>query len=178
MGASLTEPALRSSRARGGPGDVLLRIAGEAVFLEIVTFGPDEKLELNEEHQHRHWLHLMALARSPVYWEGYVPGFLNKADETRWLQETKDAADRCVQTGQPTQIPGPDGQLLIVRPDNPTERTTTTGPGLDLEFSHRLERILDKKGAQTVGAGIRAGSGSRTTAGCMICILSPACRST
>jgi hypothetical protein len=154
LGASLGASVEVEPGKAGGPGDVLLRMAGEAVFLEIVTFGPDEKLQLNEEHQHRHWLHLITLARSPVYWEGYVPGFLNKADETRWLRATKDAADRCVQTGQPTQIPGPDGRLLIVRPGNLTERTATTSPGLDLEFSHRLEYILDKKGAQTVGAGI------------------------
>jgi hypothetical protein len=32
----------------GGPGDLLLRWAGQEVFLEVVTFGPDENTETEE----------------------------------------------------------------------------------------------------------------------------------
>jgi hypothetical protein len=154
MAASLESTVEVEPGKAGGPGDVPVRSAGEEVFLEIVTFGPDEKLELDDEHQHRHWLHLMALARSAVYWEGHVPGFLNKSDEAKWLEQTTDVAAQCARTGQPAELPGVDGQLLIARPGDQAAGTGMTGPGLDLEFSRRLEGILDKKGAQTSGAGI------------------------
>jgi hypothetical protein len=138
----------------GGPGDVLLRTTGEDVFLEIVTFGPDEKRELEEAHQQRHWMHLMMLARAPVYWEGYVPGFLNKADEAKWLQATTDAANSCLRTGQPEELTGPDGKILIVRPGKQPAGTRTFGPNLNMDFTARLAHVLDKKGAQTRGAGL------------------------
>ena len=138
----------------GGPGDVLLRSGNQEVFLEIVTFGPDQTRELDEAHQQRHWLHLMDLGREDFYFEGYVPGFLNKADEARWLQATSEAAAECLRTGQPVEIPGPDGQRLTVRPDEQKPGTGTHGPYLDLDFSAKLASILDKKGAQTQGAGV------------------------
>ena len=150
LGASVTvEPG-----KAGGPGDVLLRSSAEEVFLEIVTFGPDEARELDEAHHQRHWKHLFALANGPIYWEGYVPGYLNKAEEARWLQVTTDAAAQCAKTGQPVEITGPDGRVLVVRPGKQPPGTGTYGPNLDLDFSTRLARILDNKGAQTRGAGV------------------------
>lgn len=154
IGAYLGAEVMVEPGKSGGPGDVLLRSAGHEVFLEVVTFGPDEARELDERHQQRHWLHLMELGRENVYWEGYVPGFLNKVDEARWLQGTKDAAAECVRTGQPVEIPGPDGQRLVVRPDEQNPGTGTHGPYLDLDFSAKLASILDRKGAQTQGAGV------------------------
>jgi hypothetical protein len=150
LGASVTvEPG-----KAGGPGDVLLGHPGEEVFLEIVTFGPDETREIEEGHQQRHMMHLMALANVPIYWKGYVPGYLNKADETTWLRLTTDAAAQCVRTGKSFEIPGPDGQVLVVKPGKQPPGTGTFGPNLDLDFSARLTHILDRKGAQTRGAGI------------------------
>src|SRR5262249_13823019 len=135
-------------------GDVLLRSARGEMFFEIVTFGPDESREHEEGHQRRHWMHLAALARPPIYWEGYVPGYLNQANEAACLQVTTDAPAQRVQTRQPVEIPGPDGQQLVVRPGKPPPGTRTFGPQLDLDFSTRLARILDKKAAQTRGAGV------------------------
>ena len=145
--------ALEPGKA-GGPGDVLLRSTSHEVFLEIVTFGPDPSRELDEAHQHRHWRHLVALSHENIHWEGYTPGFLNKAEEKKWLQATTDAAAKCMRTGQPVEIPGPDDQRLIVKPNPQDPGTGTHGNYLDLDFSTKLARKLDQKGAQTQGAGV------------------------
>lgn len=154
IGAYLGADVAVEPGKQGGPGDVLLRAANQEVFLEIVTFGPDPTREQDEAHQQRHWLHLMKLGRENIYWEGYVPGFLNKAEEAQWLQATTAAADQCKQTGQPVEVPGPEGQRLTVRPGKQPTGTGTTGPYLNLDFSTRLAGILDRKGAQTRGAGV------------------------
>lgn len=150
LGASI---AVEPGKA-GGPGDVLLRSPRGEVFLEIVSFGPDESRELDEGHQERHWMHLMALGRAGIHWDGYVPGFLNKADESKWLEATKEAAAECVRAGQPVEVPGPDRQRLTVRSGKQPAGTGTFGPQLNFDFSVRLTRILDRKGAQTRGAGV------------------------
>jgi hypothetical protein len=129
-------------------------VGREEVFVEIVTFGPDENREFQEAHQQRHAMHLLGLASAPVYWEGHVPGYLNQADEARWIQATTDAAARCAQTGQPVEVPGPEGHVLVIRPGVPPPGTGLSGPELTLNFSTRMARILDRKGAQTRGAGI------------------------
>jgi hypothetical protein len=54
-------------------------------------------------------MHLWALAAPAIYWEGYIPGFLNQADEARSVKATTDAAAQCAQTGQPVEVPGPEG---------------------------------------------------------------------
>jgi hypothetical protein len=154
MGAYLGATVALEPGKSGGPGDVLLQSAGHEVFLEVVTFGPDETREMDERHQQRHWFHLMEMERDNLHWDGYVPGFLRKADEARWLQATREAAAECLRTGRPVEIPGPDGQRLIVRHDEQNPGTRTHGPYLDLDFSAKLASILDKKGAQTHGAGI------------------------
>lgn len=154
IGAFLgAEVAVEPAKA-GGPGDVLLRAGGGEIFLEIVTFGPDNSRELEERHQQRHFMHLMALAATAIYWEGHVPGCLNPAEEARWTTATADAAVHCARTGQPVEIPGPDGQFLVARPGPAPAGTRLYGPELPLNFTDRLVRILDKKGAQTRGAGI------------------------
>lgn len=154
IGAYLGADVAVEPGKQGGPGDVLLRTANQEVFLEIVTFGPDPTREQDEAHHERHWLHLTSLGRGKVYWEGYVPGFLNKADEAKWLQATTAAAEQCQLTGQPVELPGPEDQRLTVRPGSQPPGTGTTGPYLNLDFSARLAGILDRKGAQTRGAGV------------------------
>ncbi len=138
----------------GGPGDILLRTGGQDLFVEIVTFGPDGNRELEERHQQRHFLHLTALAAIAVHWEGYIPGHLNPADEAQWTRATSEAAEQCAGTGQPVEIPGPDGHVLTVRPGAPPAGTRLYGPELHLNFSDRLSGIIERKGAQTRGAGI------------------------
>jgi hypothetical protein len=139
----------------GGPGDVLLRWPDHDLFLEVVTFGPDENNEFEDKHHRRHFLHLIGLRpAAPVYWEGDIPGFLNKADEVAWIQATTDAAYRCAQTGAPAEIPGRDGTRLVVQPGEAPRGTSTRGPYVESDDGARLARILDRKGAQTRGAGI------------------------
>jgi hypothetical protein len=138
----------------GGPGDVLWNSPHGQVFIEIATFGPDPAREQEETQHHRHWMHLLALTDGPIWWEGYIPGFLNKADEARWLQVTAVAAARCRETGQVTEVPGPNGTSLCARPGRQPAGTGTFGHPLDLDFSARLDRILDEKGAQTQDAGV------------------------
>jgi hypothetical protein len=147
------EVAVEPGKA-GGPGDVLWNSPHGQVFIEIATFGPDPARELEEAHHDRHWMHLLALADGPIWWEGYVPGFLNRADEARWLQATAVAAAQCRETGRPTEVPGPNGTSLFARPGRQSADTGTFGPPLDLDFSARLERVLDQKGAQTQDAGV------------------------
>lgn len=139
----------------GGPGDVLLRWPGHDLFLEVVTFGPTRTTSSRTKHHHRHFLHLIGLRPAgPVYWEGDIPGFLNKADEAAWTQATTEAADRCAQTGEPVEIPGRDGTCLVVRPGEAPRETSTRGSYVESDDGTRLARIIDRKGAQTRGAGI------------------------
>jgi hypothetical protein len=154
VGAYLSASVTVEPGKAGGPGDVLLRWPGQKVFLEIVTFGPDPSREMEEAHHQRHMLHLMGLAKGPIYWEGFVPGYLYQADEDAWLRVTVRAAAQCLQTSQPVEIPGPDGQVLTVRYGSQPEGSGTYGPDLNLDFSTRLTRVLERKGAQTRGAGI------------------------
>lgn len=154
IGAFLGATVRVEPEKAGGPGDVLMRAGGEDIFLEIVTFGPDNRRELDERHQHRHLMHLMALADTAIYWKGYVPGYLSPAEEARWTSATADAAVQCARTGHPVEIPGPRGQVLAVRPGLAPAGTGLYGPDLALDFTDRLAHILDKKGAQTRGAGI------------------------
>ena len=139
----------------GGPGDVLLRWSGHELFIEIVTFGPDEQSALEDKHHQHHFLHLLSLRPTEsVYWEGDIPGFLNKTAEAAWMLATADAAAHCAHTGQAVEIPSPDGTLLTVRPGAAPPGTSTEGPYLETDDGARLARILDRKGAQTRDAGI------------------------
>lgn len=155
IGEFLGATAVLEPGKSGGPGDVLLRWSGHDLFLEVVTFGPDENKEFEDRHHHRHFLHLIGLRpAAPVYGEGDIPSFLNKADEAAWIQATTDAAGRCAQTGKPVEIHGHDGTCLVVRPGEASPGTSTRGPYVESDDASRLIRILDRKGAQTRGAGI------------------------
>ena len=139
----------------GGPGDLLLRWSSQEVFLEVVTFGPDENNESEDKHHDQHFLHLLSLRPGePVYWEGDIPGLMNKTDEAAWIQATGEAAARCAQTGEPVEIPGRDGTCLIVRPGAAPTDTSTKGPYVESDDGSRLARKIDRKGAQTRGAGL------------------------
>jgi hypothetical protein len=134
---------------------VLLSWPGRDVFFEVVTFGPDDLSGMQDKYRDQHFLHLLSLRPTkPIYWEGDIPGFLNKTDEAAWIQATTDAATRCTQTGEPMDIPGADGTCLIVRPGTAPPGTATKGPYVETDDGARLTRRLDRKGAQTRGAGI------------------------
>lgn len=139
----------------GGPGDLLLRWRGHEVFLEVVTFGPDVASEAEDKHHERHFLHLLSLRPGePIYWEGDIPGLLNPTDEAEWIRATNAAAARCEQTGEPVDIPGRDGTCLTVLSGSAPKGTSTRGPYLTSDDGSRLSRSIDRKGAQTRGAGI------------------------
>jgi hypothetical protein len=139
----------------GGPGDVLLRWRSHEAFLEVVTFGPDENTEMEDKHHHWHFLHLLSLnPDGSIHWKGDIPGLLNRNDEATWIQATTEAAARCVQTGEPIEIPGRDGTCLVVRPGPTPRDTSTKGPYVESDDGSRLARKMDQKGAQTRGAGV------------------------
>jgi hypothetical protein len=52
------------------------------------------------------------------------------------------------------EIPGPDDECLVVKPDPQDPGTGTHSGYLNLDFGARLASILDRKGAQTQGAGV------------------------
>jgi len=52
------------------------------------------------------------------------------------------------------EVPGPDGHALVVRPGVAPASTRLSGTEVTLNFSTRLARILDKKGARPWGARI------------------------
>jgi hypothetical protein len=141
-------------RASGSPGDALLSWPSHDVFFEVVTFGPDDLSGMRDKYHDLHILHLLSLRPTePVYWEGDIPGFLNKTDEAIWIRATADAATHCAQTGEPVEIPGADGACLVVRPGAAPPGTTTRGPYAETDDGARLASRLDRKGAQTRGAG-------------------------
>jgi hypothetical protein len=148
------EVALEPGKS-GGPGDVLLRWSGHEAFLEVVTFGPDENSEVEDKHHHQHFLHLLSLRPTePIYWEGDIPGLLNRTDEAAWIKATTEAAASCAQTGEPVEVPGRDGTCLIVRPGAAPPGTSTKGPYVESDDGSRLARKIDRKAAQTRSAGI------------------------
>jgi hypothetical protein len=139
----------------GGPGDVILRIGGREVFLEIVTFGPDETVEFEDMHHHAHSAHLLQLCGTrDIFWEGDVPGFLNKHDETVWYAHTEAAAAECAATGEHVEVGGKDGTCLVVRPGKPPAGARTLGPYLESNDGIRLAKIISRKGVQTRGVGV------------------------
>ena len=72
---------------------MLISWPGHDIFFEVVTFGPDDLNGMQDKHHHQHFLHLLSLRPAePIYWEGDIPGFLNKTDEATWIQATTDAA--------------------------------------------------------------------------------------
>lgn len=150
-GAEVTLEPGKSS----GPGDLLLGWRGHEIFLEVVTFGPDVTSEAEDKHHQQHFLHLLSLRPGePVYWEGDIPGLLNPVDEAAWIRATNEAAAHCAQAGEPVDIPGRDGSCLTVRPGTAPKGTSTHGPYLTSDDGSRLARSIDRKGAQTRGAGI------------------------
>jgi hypothetical protein len=150
-GAAVT---LEPSKA-GGPGDVLLKVHGTELFIEVVTFSPDRSFTQQDEYIHRHTSHLHFVeGRQPVHFEGNVPGFLPKAAEERWMRETEEAAAQCADTDQAAEMPNGNDGRLVVKPGPAPKGTTLTGPLMESDQSRRLVEIMRKKGTNTRGAGL------------------------
>jgi hypothetical protein len=159
----------------GGPGDVLWKSPHGQVFVEIATFGPDPACELEERHHDRHWMHLLVHADGQIWWDGYVPGLLNKVDEARWLDATAAAAARRRETGQPSEIPGLDGTSLYARPGRQPAGTGTFGPRSFSTLVPALTASSMRKEPRPRTLVLR-GYGSKTTAERTRSTHSPACR--
>jgi hypothetical protein len=152
IGASVGADVRLEPGKTGGPGDVLLRRADSEVFLEIVTFGPDQSGELQDIAFHRHFEQLTALARTEMYWEGHVPGFLHPADEDAWQSAVADAAERCNRTHSPAPVEDRWGDL-VARPGRAPEGSQLTGPDVGTDAGPRLASLLAKKARQIRHAG-------------------------
>ncbi|MFD7894559.1 hypothetical protein [Streptomyces sp. NPDC059743] len=151
MGASRRFPVeLEPTKATGGPGDV--RIG--PVFIEVVTFAEDQKLQDYEKFRQRCRVHLLRLDRKrDIYWEGDSPELLNRDDLADWEKQTEEAAERCASTGTAVEVVSGAGRRLTVRPGQAPEGTTLTGATVESDQGKRLLGKVRGKCAKTAGAG-------------------------
>jgi hypothetical protein len=82
LGASIGAEVVVEPAKVAGPGDVLLRLGGREVFVEIVTALPQPNHD--EEAYDRHVMRLPTL-KGEAFREGDVPGLLNRADRRAWF---------------------------------------------------------------------------------------------
>jgi hypothetical protein len=129
---------------------VLIRLGNRELFLEIVGFGPVANTD--EVAYSRHLERLMG-SEDGQYWDGDVPGFLNRADEASWQAAVADAAVRCRESQETAHVSGPWG-TLSVHPDGAGNPGTLHGPQINQDLGARLRTVLDKKAAQTWDAGV------------------------
>jgi hypothetical protein len=141
---------LEPSKASGGPGDVMVRNGRCEVFIEVVSSlpVPDPNEAAYDDHVMRLWMHGADLS-----WEGEVPGLLDRAQEERWRTAVEAAAAECLATGSPTEVDGNWGRLTARHRSTATDGTLT-GPNVGIDHSGRLARVIDRKAAQTRGAGL------------------------
>ncbi|MEJ8652703.1 hypothetical protein WKI65_32725 [Streptomyces sp. MS1.AVA.3] len=151
MGAARGLPVeLEPAKASGGPGDV--RIG--RVFIEVVTFAEDQKLQDYEKFRQNCRVHLLTRDRDrTIYWEGDFPELLNGNDFETWKKRTEEAAQQCAASGAAVDVLSSAGRRLTVHPGTAPQGTTLTG---DTVESDQGKRLLDKvrgKCAKTQGTG-------------------------
>ncbi|MDX2707339.1 hypothetical protein PV350_31470 [Streptomyces sp. PA03-6a] len=151
MGANRGYPVeLEPAKASGGPGDV--RIG--PVFIEVVTFAEDQKLQEYEKFRQNCRMHLFALDRGrTIYWEGDLPELLNGDDFGIWQNRTEEAAQRCVAFGAPVDVFSNAGRRLTVHPGLAPQGTTLSGDTVESDQGRRLLGKVRGKCNKTVGAG-------------------------
>ncbi|MDX3854224.1 hypothetical protein [Streptomyces sp. AK02-01A] len=151
MGAACGFPVeLEPTKAGGGPGDI--RIG--PVFIEVVTFAEDRKLQDYEKFRQNCRVHLLALDRGrDIYWEGDFPEFLNRDDFATWKKQTEEAAQRCVDLEAAVDVLSNAGRRLTVRPGTAPQGTTLTGETVESDQGRRLLGKVRGKCAKTVEAG-------------------------
>ncbi|MFJ2887830.1 hypothetical protein ACIO53_17480 [Streptomyces sp. NPDC087305] len=141
---------LEPTKASGGPGDV--RIG--PVFIEVVTFAEDQKLQDYERFRQSCGMHLRTLERDlDIYWEGDFPELLNGDDFQTWKKRTEEAAQHCAASEVAVDVLSSAGRRLTVNPGRAPQGTTLTGETVE---SDQGKRLLDKvrgKCAKTQGAG-------------------------
>lgn len=138
------------SKDGGGPGDVLVRAGSCEVFVEIVSSLPVPNHDelAYDDHVMRLWRESPELS-----WEGEVPGLLDRAREQAWRDAVAAAGARCLATGNPTDVEGDWGRLTA-RPRTSATDGRLVGRGVEIDQSRRLASLIDRKAAQTQGAGI------------------------
>lgn len=151
MGAARGLPVeLEPAKASGGPGDV--RIG--PVFLEVVTFAEDQKLQDYEKFRQSCRIHLLTLDRDhDIYWEGDFPELLNGDDFETWKKRTEEAAQQCAASEAPVDVLSSAGRRLTVHPGTAPHGTTLTGETVESDQGKRLLGKVRGKCAKTEGAG-------------------------
>src|SRR2546423_1777617 len=137
-----------------GPGDVLLEAGESRVFIEVVTVAEDQIFTGQDEAYENHRRHLFALEfRFDVHWLGDIPGQLSRNDAAKWKPGTDEAAARCIESLCEVAFDQPGGGVLRVRPGKAPMGTTLTGPMVERDQGERLMGKLEKRAAQSQGAG-------------------------
>ncbi|MET7635985.1 hypothetical protein [Streptomyces sp. NPDC005078] len=151
MGAAHGLPVeLEPAKASGGPGDV--RIG--PVFIEVVTFAEDQKLQDYEKFRQNCRIHLLTLDRDhDIYWEGDFPELLNGDDFETWKKWTEEAAQQCAALGAAVDVLSSAGRQLTVHPGTAPQGTTLTGETVESDQGKRLLGKVRGKCAKTEGAG-------------------------
>ncbi|MFE5030270.1 hypothetical protein [Streptomyces sp. NPDC056683] len=151
MGATRGIPVeLEPEKASGGPGDV--RVG--PVFIEVVTFAEDQKLQDYEKFRESCQMHLFTLDRDRrIYWEGDLPELLNGDDFETWKQRTEEAARQCVASEAAVDVLSNGGRRLTVHPGGAPQGTTLTGETVESDQGKRLLSKVRGKCAKTEGAG-------------------------
>ncbi|MFE5143572.1 hypothetical protein ACFRDV_39025 [Streptomyces fagopyri] len=140
---------LEPSKASGGPGDV--RIG--PVFIEVVTFGEDQKLQDSEQFRQRCRYHLLTPDRDrDIYWEGDFPAYLNRHDFETWKKQTEEAAQQCAVSGAVVDVVSNGGRRLTVRPGTAPVGTSLIGEAVESDQGQRLLGKVQGKCAKTMGA--------------------------
>ncbi|MCL7493764.1 hypothetical protein M8I34_20520 [Streptomyces sp. MCA2] len=151
MGAARGLPVeLEPAKASGGPGDV--RIG--PVFIEVVTFAEDQKLQDYEKFRQNCRVHLLTLDRDrDIYWEGDFPELLNGHECETWKKRTEEAAQQCAASGAAVDVLSSAGRRLTVHPGTAPPGTTLTGETVESDQGKRLLGKVRGKCAKTQGAG-------------------------
>ncbi|MFE7369308.1 hypothetical protein [Streptomyces anulatus] len=151
MGAARGLPVeLEPAKASGGPGDI--RIG--PVFIEVVTFAEDQRLQDYERFRESCRIHLFTLDRGrEIYWEGDLPELLNGNDFEAWKKRTEEAADECMASGTAGNVVTSSGRRLTVRPGKAPLGTSLAGDAVESDQGKRLLGKVRGKGAKTEGAG-------------------------
>lgn len=151
MGAARGHPVeLEPAKASGGPGDVRI----DRVFIEVVTFAEDQKLQDYEKFRQNCRVHLLSLDMDrTIYWEGDFPELLNGDDFETWKKRTQEAAQECAASGAAVDVLSSAGRRLTVHPGTAPLGTTLTGDTVESDQGKRLLGKVRGKCAKTQGAG-------------------------
>lgn len=141
---------LEPVKASGGPGDICIGPA----FIEVVTFGMDQKIRDDERFRRQCQQHLFTLCLGrDIYWEGEYPEALNGHAFDKWRRQTEEAAQQCGTSGASVDVLSSTGKRLTVHPGTAPQGTTLTGTTVESDQGKRLLNKVLGKCVKTKGAG-------------------------